>query len=116
MFSIKLFTWKKENMIQWSSVSCAVEDHHNCFTLSALYTLWITVMFEYFISLMAQELTGCAHLPLGLLFHTSTYHLYVYFNFICSCQFFTQETSLFEGKQNGGLANSKVYCVVILAK
>lgn len=73
-------------------------------------------MFEYFISLMVWELTGCAHLPLGLLFHTSAYHLHVYFHFICSCQFFTQETSLFEGMQNGGLANSKVNCVVIPAK
>lgn len=73
-------------------------------------------MFEYFISLAVWELPGCAHLPLGLLFHTSAHHLHVYFHFICSCQFFTQETRLFKGMQNGGMANSKAKCVVIAVK
>lgn len=73
-------------------------------------------MFEYFISLMVLELTGCAHLPLGFLFHTPACHLHVYFHFIFSCQSFTQDTSLFEGRQNGGLANSKVNCVEIPVK
>lgn len=68
---------------------------------------------EYFIFLMVWELTGCARLPLGLLFHTVAYRFHVYFHFIGSRQFLAQETSLFEGMQNGGLANCKVNCVVI---